>query len=61
MPDDTYRRLAAAVLVAHQRHGGGCLCGWHELGSSHAAHVADVLAEAGALQVPPAYRREADR
>ena len=27
------------VLVAHQRHRGGCLCGWNELGRSHPAHI----------------------
>lgn len=53
---DTYERLAAAVLVAHQRHRGGCLCGWSELGRSHADHVASVLAAAGALQTAPAHR-----
>lgn len=52
MPDLAYRNLAASVLVAHQRHRGGCLCGWHELGKSHAEHVAEVLDVAGALRVP---------
>lgn len=29
--DDTYQRLAAAVLVAHQRRDiRSCLCGWSE-------------------------------
>lgn len=55
---DTYQRLAAAVLVAHQRRdSGSCLCGWAELGRSHADHVAEVLAAAGALQTAPAYRQ----
>ena len=54
---DTYQRLAAAVLVAHQRrNAGSCLCGWSELGRSHAEHVAGVLAAAGALQTVPAHR-----
>lgn len=49
--DGTYRRLAAAVLVAHQRDGaGGCLCGWSVLGASWADHVAQVLDAAGALR-----------
>lgn len=50
MVDPTYRQLAEAVLVAHQRHRGGCLCGWGELGKSHAEHVAQVLNDAGALR-----------
>lgn len=50
MTDGTYLMLAEAVLVAHQRHKGGCLCGWDELGKSHAAHVAQVLDDAGALK-----------
>lgn len=50
MGDATYLWLAEAVLVAHQRHRGGCLCGWSELGKSHAAHVAQVLDAAGALR-----------
>lgn len=54
MPDDTYRRLAAAVLVAHQRRDStACLCGWSELGHSHAEHVAQVLHVAGALRDRP--------
>lgn len=56
---DTYQRLAAAVLVAHQRRDiGSCLCGWSEIGRSHAEHVAAVLAGAGALQTAPAHRPE---
>ncbi len=51
MNDGTYRQLAAAVLVAHQRRDiGSCLCGWSELGKSHAEHVAAVLEAAGALR-----------
>jgi hypothetical protein len=43
-------RTAEAVLVAHQRLDiKGCLCGWSELGKSHAAHQVRKLAEAGAL------------
>lgn len=31
---------AIAVLVAHQRHTvSSCLCGWDQLGASHAEHV----------------------
>ncbi len=41
---------AHAVLTAHQRwEGGGCLCGWNELGRSHARHQADELERAGLL------------
>lgn len=35
---------AAEVLVAHQRHGPGCLCGWTTLGASHPKHQATMLA-----------------
>ena len=51
--DTTYQDLTEAVLVAHQRleGGRGCLCGWGELGASHAAHVARVLHQVGALRV----------
>ena len=60
MNDGTYRRLAEAFLVAHQRRdSGSCLCGWSELGRSHAAHVAAVLEVAGALRDRPPSRREA--
>lgn len=49
--DDVYDQLATAVLVAHQRRdAGSCLCGWSELGASHAQHVAGVLRAAGALR-----------
>jgi hypothetical protein len=41
---------AVDVLIAHQRRdAGSCLCGWAELGRSHAAHQADALREAGLL------------
>lgn len=54
MSDGTYRRLAEAILVAHQRKDiGGCLCGWAKLGRSHAAHVAEILEVAGALRDRP--------
>ena len=36
---------AEAVLVAHQRHRGGCLCGWAELGKSHPGHQVAMLRE----------------
>jgi hypothetical protein len=43
-------KTAEAVLVAHQRFdAGGCLCGWAELGKSHAAHQVRMLAEAGVV------------
>lgn len=51
MSDHTYRWLAAAILVAHQRtDDSGCLCGRLRLGESWAAHVARVLDDAGALR-----------
>ena len=55
MSDGAYKRLAAAVLVAHQqRANSSCLCGWGvaaaELGKSYAEHVAEVLDAAGALR-----------
>ena len=44
-------RKAEAILIAHQRRDiGSCLCGWSELGKSHAAHQARMLAEAGVLR-----------
>lgn len=37
------RAVLVDVLVYHQRKDiGHCLCGWGELGRSHAEHVADV-------------------
>ena len=53
MADSTYVRLAEAVLIAHQRYKDGCLCGWHELGRSHAVHVVEVLVTAGAIKERP--------
>lgn len=39
-----------ALLIAHQRRDvGSCLCGWDELGRSHAGHVAYTLDRAGLL------------
>lgn len=40
---------AEAILIIHQRHRGGCLCGWAELGKSFAGHQAAALREAGLL------------
>lgn len=41
---------AEAILIAHQRRDvGSCLCGWAELGKSHAGHQAAALREAGLL------------
>jgi len=46
---------AEAILIAHQRRDvGSCLCGWSELGRSHARHQAAELREAGLLQDAPA-------
>lgn len=43
-------RAAEAVLIAHSRMDiSGCLCGWSELGRSHAAHQVRMLAGAGLL------------
>lgn len=54
MADGTYRRLAAAVLIAHQQTStSGCLCGRTALGESWAAHVAEVLDAVGALRDRP--------
>jgi hypothetical protein len=37
---------AVDVLIAHQRRdAGSCLCGWAELGRSHASHQVDALRE----------------
>lgn len=44
-------RRAEAILVAHQRHDiQSCLCGWAQLGASHAAHQVDMLRRAGVLK-----------
>jgi hypothetical protein len=41
---------AEAILIAHQRRDvGSCLCGWSELGRTHAGHQVKMLAEAGVL------------
>lgn len=41
---------AEAILVAHQRRDfRSCLCGWSELGRSHARHQVAMLHEAGVL------------
>ena len=49
--------LAEAILIAHQRHTiGSCLCGWAELGRSHAGHQVAMLREAGLLTDPDARR-----
>jgi hypothetical protein len=43
-------QAATAVLVVHQRRDvGSCLCGWAELGRSHAQHQAKMLGGAGLL------------
>lgn len=42
-------RDAEEILVAHQRHRGGCLCGWGPLGESHPKHQVAMLLEAGLL------------
>lgn len=53
MSDPTYRQLAAAILVAHQRRSdSNCMCGQVKLGHSWAEHVAKVLDDAGALKRP---------
>lgn len=46
----TTDETAEAILVAHQRRDyGSCLCGWSELGKSHARHQVAMLSEASAL------------
>lgn len=47
--DDAPVRTVAGLLVDHQRHQGGCLCGWSELGRSHPEHQVSVLRAAGLL------------
>lgn len=47
----TADEMAEAILVAHQRHTiRSCLCGWSELGRSHARHQVAMLREAGLLK-----------
>jgi hypothetical protein len=56
MPDTdrTVDETAAAILTAHQRRDyRRCLCGWSELGRSHAAHQVAMLREAGLLADDP--------
>jgi hypothetical protein len=37
------RQMLVAVLIEHQRHDPArCLCGWDQIGRSHAEHVADI-------------------
>lgn len=44
------RDTAEAILVAHQRMDiRGCLCGWNEIGRSHAKHQVEMLAKAGLI------------
>jgi hypothetical protein len=46
----TADEAAALILIDHQRHSiRACLCGWSELGRSHAVHQAAMLREAGLL------------
>lgn len=44
---------AEAILIAHQRHRGGCLCGWSELGKSHPGHQVAMLRDAALLLPDP--------
>lgn len=44
---------AELILIAHQRHRGGCLCGWAELGKSLPGHQVAMLREAGLLADAP--------
>lgn len=47
----TVEQIAEAVLIAHQRfNSGSCLCGWSELGKSHAGHQTAMLRKAGVLK-----------
>lgn len=54
MTDPRYARdVLVDVLVHHQRRDAQhCLCGWGELGASHAAHVADVYEQSVAARDP---------
>lgn len=47
---DRTEAAAEELLVAHQRHRSGCLCGWAELGKSHPGHQVEVLRKAGLLR-----------
>ncbi len=41
---------AKALLIIHQRTESlECLCGWNDLGKSHAQHQAEVLSDFGLL------------
>lgn len=43
-------RRAEAILISHRRLDiKGCLCGWADLGKSHAGHQVAMLREAGLL------------
>jgi hypothetical protein len=43
---------AGGVLVYHQRRDiSSCMCGWSELGRSHAAHQAELALEAAAQHI----------
>lgn len=49
------RGEAEQILIAHQRRdAGSCLCGWGELGRSHAGHQVEMLAARGLLRDRPA-------
>jgi len=44
----------ADLLIEHSRYRiEDCYCGWADLGKSHAAHVAQALADAGLLAPAP--------
>jgi hypothetical protein len=48
--DFTTDELAEMILVAHQRQTSrSCLCGWDELGRSHAKHQVAMLRKAGLI------------
>jgi hypothetical protein len=46
----TVDETAESILVDHQRHRGGCLCGWSELGKSHPRHQVAMLRQAALLK-----------
>jgi len=59
MNDGTYKRLAEAILVAHQRRSdSNCMCGELELGDSWAIHVVGLLDVSGALRDSPPPREK---
>lgn len=60
LPPDI-RACLLEVMIYHQRTDdpplvGVCVCGWGELGLSHAEHVIDVFEESYAARLPTVER-----